>query len=89
MLTTLRIAGELDHILDEVTKRTVGIFEPIEQVIAEVRALPEQIDEDVSEAIKALHDRIGRVVNDHRNQAVEIAPKEFGRSATGTRSKRR
>ena len=75
VLTTLRIAGELDHVLDEVIQRTDGIRAPIEQVIAEVRALPCQIDEDVDEAIESLNDTIGRVVDDYRNQAVETATK--------------
>ena len=78
VLATRRIAGELDHILDEVREQIDGICAPIEQVIAEVRALPEQIDEDVSEAIETLHDRIGRVVDDHRNQAVEFVTRAIG-----------
>lgn len=75
VLTTLRIAGELDHVLLEVAKRLAGIRAPIEQVIAEVHALPEHIYRDVDDAMKQLATRIGSIVDAHRNDAIEIAMK--------------
>jgi len=82
VLTTLRIVGELNHVLGEVKQRTDGIGEPIEQVIEEVRGLPGQIDGDVGETIGALSEMIGRVVDEHRNQAIEIAAKAIWEERT-------